>query len=82
MPPHKANTPRKLKSSAPLPAPCTFKEEKFPSASQLKRQVILGYSDDLPKTELFPFLLWPASLHSGELLPFKVNVTSGSGAGS
>lgn len=54
MPPLKTNAPGKLKSSVPIPALCTFKE-KFPSASRLKRQVILGYSDDLPKTELFPF---------------------------
>lgn len=30
------------------------------------------------KLSYSPFLLWPASLHSGELLPFKVNVASGS----
>lgn len=34
----------------------------FP-CSQLKRQVILGDSNDLPKTELFPFPP-PASLSS------------------
>lgn len=55
MPPNKASSPGKLKFSARIPAPCTFKEEKVPSASQPKRQVILGYGGGLPKTELFSF---------------------------
>lgn len=45
-------------------------------------RMIVGGLQNGPKTELFLFPPRPASLHSGELLPFKVNVTSGSRAPS
>lgn len=47
--------------------------------STAEKELIPGYRDYLPKTSVIP--LFPSGqplFHSRELLPFKVNVTSGS----